>query len=331
MKKSRQLLTLFIGTVAGFCVVHFGRPFLPLSQDSHRRKGAPLPTDSAGGGRPDHGSPEISGNIQGTKHSGADLARLLRSQLTLLGLDPAWADSLSAANASGFPDLLEKVKRLPAGQREALLPLLLGRWAELDAAGGVEFFQSEKDDDTLSALLREWSRMDFPAAAAKAGEIGGKVLRRTLRDKALTDPADLIAWLAGRPDLNPLTLFDSDSEDNARALKALSETDPDQMLAWTRQVPEDKWDTDLIADLAARLASRNPDDAVAWAKSLKDPARSALALAGAAKFLAATDPDRAVSLLQGLPPPDFPMRSALYGVADQLIKLHPDKAKELVL
>ncbi|MES2709448.1 MAG: hypothetical protein V4726_22810 [Verrucomicrobiota bacterium] len=233
-------------------------------------------------------------------NSARPLVSRFRTVLELLGIPGSWAEELAAADTGGFPALLERMKDLPARQRECLRELLFGRWAELDAAGGAALLAGYPLKNDLTDFLRIWSRLDFEAAAVKAEEHGPDQLRRTARDHALLDPQGLLRWLENRPDLNPITLFDSDSRENPEALKRLSAQDPARMLAWSREVPEDKLKPGFVQDLAAGLAKADPEKALEWAKSLKDTARSHAALAGAAGVLAARDPLRALRIAAGM-------------------------------
>jgi hypothetical protein len=248
------------------------------------------------------------------------------------GIDSSWAEELAEADSTaGFSRLLDRIKSLPQRHQDRLKEILLSRWTALDPAGGVAFFQSGKDEEGLSGFFREWQRNDFPAAVARAEELDAKFFRRTLRDKALTDPAGLLAWLTGRPDLNPLSLFDSGNEENTKALIRLAEADPDKMLSWTRQLPEDKWDAAFLKGLAARLAANGADDAaVTWAKSIRDSGKSAAALTGIAGELAAASPERAVSLLASLPETgNYEDRSRLLEVIQKLDVSDAAKARAL--
>lgn len=263
--------------------------------------------------------------------SGIQLAARIRVMLEQLGIDSSWAEGLAAAEVSGFPELLEKMRTLPDAHQERLKELLFARWAALDPLGGAEFFKSKKDEDSLTELFRQWQRLDFKAAADKAGEYGDKILRRTLRDKALLDPAGLLVWLKDRPDLNPLTLFSSGADENVEALKQLADTDPDKMLAWLRQAPEDKWDQGFVNSFAERLARRSPEEAIAWVKSLKDPRRSAFAMTGVAKALAASDPARAAGLLAALPlAEDYEASWALFDAIGKFEFKDADKVLALI-
>ena len=302
MKCSPVLIASALSTAAGFAAVSAGREALWRFQSK-----AAAASGADGGSNGEKGTPggssarpQPAGKNLARTSTGPALAAQFRALLSQLGLDPVWAEGLAAGDTSGFPDLLERMKTLPGAQKGPLRDFLLGRWAALDPASGVAFFQSAKDEDGLADLFRQWQRLDFPAAA-KAGEFGDKILRRTLRDKALLDPAGLLVWLADRPDLNPLSLFSTGGDENTKALISLAEADPDKMLSWLRQLPEDKWDRNLVKNLAAQLAKNGPDEAIAWAKSIKDSKQSATALAGVAGALAAASPERAVSLLAALP------------------------------
>ena len=231
---------------------------------------------------------------------GPALAAQLEEAFRLLGIDPAWAAELAADSSGGFPALLEKMKSLPDAQKSLLMGFLLDRWAMLDPVGGADFFKAKNDEENLSALLRQWGLIDFPAAAAKAGDYGEKSLRRTLREKARLDPAGFLAWVKDRSDLNPLTIFNSGSPENTEALHRLAEQDPDRMSEWSRQVPEEKWNRGFAEAFSAVLAAKNPDDAILWANSLTDPSRTRNALAGIAEVLAGTQPERALALVANM-------------------------------
>ncbi len=239
-----------------------------------------------------------------SQNSGEPLILQFRTALNLLGIPGLWAEELAACDVSGFPALLERIKALPARQRKHMTEFLLGRWVELDPVGGADLLESTRghQDGDLTDFLRHWARVDSPAALAKAEHCGPTQLSRTLRDRAVLDPEELLQWLGQRPDLNPITLLDSGSDENRRAWQRLSEQDPQRMLAWSRQVPEDKLNHGLLQDLAAALAKTDPEQALAWAKSLKDTARSHAALAGAAAVLAASDPERALQIAAEMKP-----------------------------
>ncbi|MES2709436.1 MAG: hypothetical protein V4726_22750 [Verrucomicrobiota bacterium] len=329
MKCPPVLFASAFSVAAGFAAVSAGRGEFWRFQSkaaavSGSKGDGPLPGDDAA----EH---QAVGKNSGRTATGPALAAQFRALLSQLGLDPSWAEGLAAGDTSGFPDLLERMKALPDARKGPLRDFLLGRWAALDPVGGVAFFQSRKDEDGLADLFRQWQRLDFPAAAARAGEYGGKILPRTLCDKALLDPAGLLAWLADRPDLNPLSLFSSESEENSKALSRLAEAGPDKMLSWLRQLPEDKWDRGLVKILAAQLAKNGPDEAVAWARLIKDAKQSDAALTGVAGALAAASPERALSLLAALPEAeDYEGRSSLMEAMAKIKVRDGARAAELV-
>lgn len=309
MKLPSTLITLAVSSCAGFAAVFFGAGLVPDAHpqpagEAAKNVAAPAP-DS--GGKPDSKSP---GKIPAVADSRKFLAGHFRTALELEGIDSSWAESLAAADAAGFPALLERMGTAgKENQRDWLRELLLARWVMLDPLGGAEFFKSKKDEKNLSILFCQWQRLDFEAAVAGAGEYGDQYLRRTLRDKGLTDPKGLMAWLAAeRPDLNPLTLFNSGAEDAVKVLMRLAEADPSRMLAWARLAPGELANKGIEVSypefarrFAALLAKTRPDEAIAWAKSLPESARSAEALAGAAQTLAVSDPARALEILKNLP------------------------------
>ena len=333
MKCSPVLIASALSTAAGFAAVSAGRETL---WRFHSKPAAASAAD--GGSTGEKGTsagssakPQPAGKIPARTSTGPALAAQFRALLSQLGLDPVWAEGLAAGDTSGFPDLLERMKTLLGAQKGPLRDFLLGRWAALDPASGVAFFQSAKDEDGLADLFRQWQRLDFPAAADKAGEFGDKILRRTLRDKALLDPAGLLVWLADRPDLNPLSVFSTGGDENTKALISLAEANPDNMLSWLRQLPEDKWDRNLVKNLAAQLAKNGPDEAIAWAKSIKDSKQSATALAGVAGALAAASPERAASLLAALPEAeDYEGRGSLIEAMAKINVRDGAQAAELV-
>ncbi|RYD33532.1 MAG: hypothetical protein EOP86_13160 [Verrucomicrobiaceae bacterium] len=285
---------------------------------------------ASGSQRMDPAAGPVAAKKSGIAADNAGLAGRFAVLLERSGVDPSWAQALAAADTSGFPDLLRRMESLPAGQKECLREFLLARWVAIDPVGGAEFFKSAKDEDGLSELFRQWQRLDFPKAAAKAGEYGGGILRRTLRDKALLDPAGLLSWLADRTDLNPLEVFSSGEEENTKALIAMAGTDPDKMLAWMRRVPEEKWDRDVASGLAAQLVKRSPEEALAWARSVRDPAASAAALAGVAGALMPGDPERALALLAALPESgDYESRRRLYDAMGKVEIQDKGRAVEL--
>lgn len=331
MKIPLKLSILALSAAAGYAGVWVGLNLFPNVKPGSTAAGAAAGSGPPGEVRGGNDSiAKIAAERPGETAGGAALAAQFRVLLVQLGMDASWAEGLAAADSSGFPAMLEKMKALPDGPSKQLRELLMGRWAALDPAGGAEFLKSKKDEDGLSELFRQWQRLDFPAAAAKAGEYGDTILRRTLRDKAMLDPAGLITWLAGRPDLNPLSVFSSGGYENQQALARLAETDPDKMLAWTRQVPEEKWDNSFLVSLGAQLAKRGPDEAIAWAKSIRDSGRSASALAGVAGSLAPTAPERALALLGEMPVVgDFEMSRFKVRVISKLDLKDPDKARAL--
>lgn len=221
----------------------------------------------------------------------------MRVALEVLGISGGdWAERLAEEDAAGFPALLKRMEGLPARQREELRGLLFGRWAELDPVGAAARLAEEPLRNDLTDFLRHWARLDFRSAAAWAEEAGPDLLRRTARDHALLDPQDFLHWLAGRPELNPVTLFDSDSKENLRALRRLTERDPRRMLVWSRALPEEKLKPEFLRDLGSGMARIDHDKAMEWARSLSGAARSDAALAGVAGELAARDPRRALEI-----------------------------------
>lgn len=267
--------------------------------------------------------------------SGEALAARLRAALLLEGLDPSFARDLAEADTKGFPALLEKMQALPdIRAKSRLTELLMARWVMLDAAGGAAFFHDKKDEPNLSRLLGQWQRQDFPAAVAKAEEYGPAYLRRTLRDKGMHDPAGLMSWLTERPELNPLTLFNSGAEDSVKVLMRLAEADPQKMLAWARLAPQEPANKgvevsypEFARQFARLLAKTQPDEALAWARSIPDSSRSLEAVAGVAETLAASQPERALALLASLPAVwEDGWQYSILGAVDVS---SPDKAKAL--
>lgn len=268
--------------------------------------------------------PELSAATQATRRA---LAAQIRTALILQGIDPGWADDLAAGDSSGFPALLEKLSSFSGSQKATLTSILLARWAALDPLGGVAFLKFQKDDETLSALFREWGQIDFDTAAAKSTEYGDQCVRRTLREKARLDPAGFLRWVRDHPGINPLALFNSGPGENTEALQRLAELDPDRMLAWSRQVPEDQWNEDFPNTFAARLAKRSPEEAIAWAKTLTHPTRSEAALCGIGGALATTQPGRALALLAELPAQSsYEIRGLYPAILGKLNLVDPGKA-----
>jgi hypothetical protein len=262
--------------------------------------------------------------------TGPALAVQISTSLKLAGIDPAWAEDLAAADASGFPALLEKMATLPISQKTNLTTILLGRWATLDSLGGAAFFKSKNDESNLTALFVQWGQIDFESAAAKALEYGDKCVRLTLSEKARLDPAAFLAWTKDHPDINPLDLFNSDSSENSEALERLAALDPDRVLAWSKSVPEAKWNEGFANTFAAQLAKRSPEEAIAWAKGLTDPLRTQAALCGVASSLAGTQPDRALTLLRELPANgDYTIRGLQAAILAKLTPADPDQAMAL--
>jgi hypothetical protein len=238
--------------------------------------------------------------------SGPAMRERLAATFKLLGIEATWAEALSADSAAGFPALMEKLASSNPRHRALLELMLLDRWAQLDPEGGAAYFKAKADadpqnrvaDDALANFIRQWGLVDFEKAAAKAGEFGAKTTRRTLREKAKTDPEGFLAWAKNHPEINPFTIFVSGSPDNALAVAHLAELDLDRVLAWAKDAPTGRWRSELGPALAEKLAQRNPEEAIAWAKSLGDKAATSAALAGVAKALADTDPTRALGLLK---------------------------------
>ncbi len=283
---------------------------------------------------------EISARIKAdpalvVKGEPASIGDQLRSAFKLLVIDDDWAGALAANSAAGFPALMEKLQTVPQGRRQLLETMLLDRWAQLDPVGGADYFKQLADsnpgdqqaDDALANFIRQWGMIDFTAAAAKAEEYGGKTTRRTLREKAKLDPTGFLSWANDHPDINPFSILTSDNPENDFALGRLAELDLDRVLAWSRDVPVEKWRTQLAPALAEKLAKRYPNDAIAWAKGLGDPAATTSALAGVAKALAETNPTRALALLKELGPGnDFPLYATYQEVITKLGLSDPDKA-----
>ncbi len=265
--------------------------------------------------------PELLAAIQAT---GRVLAAQIRTALILQGIDPEWADDLAAGDPSGFPALLEKLPALSGSQKATLSSILLARWAALDPLGGAAFFKSQKDDENLASLFREWGQIDFDTAATTAPEFGDNCVRRTLREKARLDPAGFLSWIRNHPGINPLN---SGPGEDSKVLQGLAELDPDRMLAWAKLVPEDQWNENFPHTFAAQLAKRSPEEAIAWAKTLTDPSRCQAALCGIAGSLATAQPDRAIALLAELPAQsDYEIRGLYPAILAKLNLTDPGKA-----
>jgi hypothetical protein len=330
MNASTRPVLLTSCAALGFAAVFFGQRLMAPTPPPALDAPIPASTPVLSGkttAQPAPAGPQVPPDLLAlSKATGPALVGQLEAAFRLLGLDPAWAAALAADSASGFPALLEKMKTLPGNQKSILTGFLLDRWALLDPLGGAEFFKKQDDEENLSALLRQWGLIDFPAAAAKAGAYGEKSLRRTLREKAKVDPAGFLTWVKDHPDINPLTIFKSGEPANVEALQQLTQLDPDRMLEWSKQVPEKEWTNGFAESFAAALAKKTPDAAIAWANALTDPSRVCGALAGIAETLADTDPARALTLASGLQDTGFQQIDLFGKIITKLGYDDPDKA-----
>ncbi|MDB6070822.1 MAG: hypothetical protein JWL81_1993, partial [Verrucomicrobiales bacterium] len=304
MKSSHAAILFLVSAMLGGVAVRVGMSAWPTvlraaqwDVELDRRKKAPAssPDRPVTDGVMLKFPPEL---VAARQAKGPELAARLRVIFEQFGIDPEWAEALSAADASGFPRHWEKLKDLPPGKGTGTLrKFLFGRWAVLDPDGALAFLESRKGIPDADALLGQWALVDIAKAGAAASALGEHRLERMLCGVAINQPKEFLKWTLKHPGADPLNFGGSDRDDKVAALKSLLAVFPDKVMEWSRRLPPDRWSEDQVAILAAHMARQGTAGALAWARSLGDPHKITKALVTVAGEMADRDPAGAVALL----------------------------------
>ncbi len=218
-------------------------------------------------------------------------------------------DLMEAVSQMGLREItsaLALAQKLPAQERESLMPVLVARWAEIDPAAAAQFAltipESVSRSMTMRATLGVWIATSPEAAMAWASSLPpGQQRSRTI--------TDVLSALAQRDPVSALHLLERLPKDRARdnsSFNILSEWAKSNPRAaadyWMETIPSTGPDVNgTLAQIAGLWARSNPQEALTWARLLPESAAKNNTLGSIIGGMAGKDPQQAVSQLAQLP------------------------------
>jgi hypothetical protein len=218
-------------------------------------------------------------------------------------------DLMEAVGRMGLSEIssaLARARDLPAPDREALAPVLVARWAEIDPAAAARFTltlpESVLRSLTIRATLGVWIASSPDAAMAWADSLpAGRQRSRMI--------ADVVRALARRNPAGALDFLERFPKDPARnhssfnVLSEWAQSDPRAAADhWLKALPASGQDANgALARIAPLWARRDPDEALAWARALPESPAKNNTLGSIIGAMAGNDPQEAAARLGQLP------------------------------
>ncbi len=300
----------------------------------HSMRGGSAESEAAAFARTMGHAPAVPTGEPRTDKSSADaeLRAALRQPNDLRRMHDVY-ECVSKIDRAQIASLLTNASQFSNQEREVLLPILAGRWAETNPREAADFALTLKGNqprfEVMRAAIGVWTGIDPEAAKSWAAALPASAERSqavSILVSALSqrDPQGAIAFLESLPrdarsDDAYFTVFTQWAGQNADAAAA-------QALALPRGQNRDQ----AIRATINRWAHDDPQAALACAKSLPDVAKRIHAMQSAWSIWISADPESATAHLLAMPSGDGRSRALASAVASA-VYAHSDRDRQTAL